>query len=138
MTNTELLDKLMTRSNDANAEKFDDQSRTYNAQVVRKYLLNLDPAESAFPINEVKKYIRLNEWQLADFDTHTELIIQKTLPKWFHIIFLKMKQFRMNTRDELSSREDAFARIMGYPTNTQDEKAFVIYNYLLQEYINRV
>lgn len=138
MTNQEILDKLMLRDTDREAEQFDAQNRNYNAQSVKKYLEQWNAEESTFPINDVKRYIRLNEWQLADFDTHTELVIQKHLPKWFLLVFTKMKQFRSHTKAELNSQEEAFGKLMGYPMNTQDEKAFVLYDAIYQKYVNNV
>lgn len=138
MTNQEILDKLILRDTDRESEQFDAKNRSYNAQSVKKYLEQWNASESAFPINEVKRYIRLNEWQRDDFDTHTELVLQRQLPKWFMLVFTKMKQFRSNRRNELSLREEAFGKLMGYPMNTQDEKAFVLYDAVYQEYINNI
>jgi len=137
MTNQEILDKLMLRDTDRESESFDAQNRSYNAQSVKKYLEQWNIKESTFPIDDVKRYIRLNEWCFEDFDTHTELVIQHILPSWFLLVFTKMKQFRSNKRNELSSQEEAFGKLMGYPMNTQDEKAFVLYDALHQYYINK-
>lgn len=137
MTNQEILNKLMLRDTDREADTFDAQNRTYNAQSVKKYLSLWNVNESAFPIDDIKRYIRLNEWHLADFDTNTELLIQRILPPWFSLVFIKMKQFRSNNRNELSSQEEAFGKLMGYPMNTQDEKAFVLYDALHQYYVNK-
>ena len=138
MTNQEILDKLILRDTDRESEQFDAKNRSYNAQSVKKYLEQWNASESAFPINEVKRYIRLNEWQRDDFDTHTELVLQRQLPKWFMLVFINMKQFRSNSRNELSSQEEAFGKLMGYPMNTQDEKAFVLYDAAYQKYINNI
>lgn len=138
MTNQEILDKLMLRDTDRESEQFDAKNRSYNAQSVKKYFEQWNANESAFPINEVKRYIRLNEWQRDDFDMHTELVLQRQLPKWFMLVFTKMKQFRSNSRNELSLQEEAFGKIMGYPMNTQDEKAFVLYDAVYQKYVNNI
>lgn len=136
MTNKEILDKLLTRETDKGAESFEGSHYSYNAHMVKKYLANWDVNESKFPIKKVRQYIRLNEWTRLDFDIRTELLLQQLLPKWFMLIFIRMKQFRSNSRNELTSIEQGFGKMMGYPMKTQDEKAFVAYDACYQKFIN--
>lgn len=139
MTNEEILAKLMLREEDDEfiAEKVDleENNNSANGMMFKMYASQWDVSEP-FPIAEVKRYVRFNEWTYEDFDFENELVVQSILPDFFHDIFFKCKKFRYNRRTELSSTQVAFARMMGYKYNTQDEKAYVIYDYALQRFYN--
>lgn len=138
MSNKELLDLLMSRETDYGTEVFTAPNRTYNAQMVKKYLPQWNMKEGLFPVGDVRRYVRLNEWSKDDFDIRTEMILRKYLPAWFMLVYIKVKQFKSQSRSELSSTEEAFAKLMGYPINTQEEKAFVTYEMAYQKYINEI
>lgn len=133
MTNKEIEDKLLLRDNEEDVK----DGHSVNAEMFKKYIKHWNNAEYEFPIDDIKRYIRLNEWTQKDFSFENELLISKYLPPFIHDVFFELKSFRENSRNELVSDQKAFARIMGYPMNTQDEKAFCIYEYALQLFYNR-
>ncbi len=136
MNNNEILETLLNReediSQDADVRK-DFNGRSVNGYAVDNFLKEWDTAEP-FPIKEIKRYLRLNEWTAKDFNPRTELVIAKLLPRWFYKVYLAVKEFKASSRNELLSSQDAFARMMGYPISTASDKAFCVYEYALQTY----
>ena len=78
----------------------------------------------------------MNEWTYEDFCYETELVIGKYLPKFCLDMFFEVKDFRRNSRNELTSSQEAFARLMGLPYNTQDEKALCVYKFAISRFYN--
>lgn len=136
MTNQEILDKLITRETDAESENIDTNEHSYNSAMVHKYLNEWDTAEP-FPITDIKQYIRLNEWKKEDFCPAIEICFSKILPAWFLLVYKQLEFFRQNNRRELTSIQEAFGKLYGHPMSTQDEKAFTLYEYMIQQYINK-
>ena len=134
MTNKELLEQLELRQEEVNGEDIEiPKLCSFNGTQCKKYLAQWNNTESEFPMHEINKYIRMNEWQSGDFNTSMSIIFMTKLPKWFYAVYNGMENFLSNTRNELSSLVFSYAKLMGYPMNTQAEKAFCLYNYLIQE-----
>lgn len=133
MTNQEILDKLLLRQEE-DTEGITVESRcSFNGTMCNKYLVQWNKNESDFPMQDIQKYIRMNEWSAGDFNTSLAIFFMTNLPKWFYAVYSGMENFISNTRNELSSLVFSYAKLMGYPMNTQAEKAFCLYNYLIQE-----
>ena len=133
MTNEEILETLLLREED---EHDDTKGQSVNGYYIDKNLKQWDTSKP-FPISDFRRYIRMNEWNAKDFNPRTELVILKVLPRWLYLVYLMMKQFKASSRNELLSVQDAFARMMGYPTNTESEKAFCVYDYAIQMYYEK-
>ena len=129
--NKEILEKLLLREEDDHPEI--PEGHSVNGYMFMKCLNHWDTAEP-FPMTEVKRYIRMNEWTVKDFNPRIELIMMRVFPKWFYKTYLMMKEFKASSRNELLSAQDTFARMMGYPTETSSDKAFCVYDYALQLY----
>lgn len=129
--NKEILEKLLLREEDDHPEIPDD--RSVNGYLFMKCMNHWDASEQ-FPMNEVRRYVRMNEWKAADFNPRTELILMRVFPKWFRKTYEMMREFKASSRNELLSVQDAFARMMGYPTATESDKAFCVYDYAVQTY----
>ena len=122
MTNKEILDRLFNSDN--------------NGKEVNECLGEWDTTEP-FPIADVKRYIKLNEWSREDFNTHIELIMGKVMPLWFFKVYLSMSEFVKSAHPELSNEQETFARLMGYPVKTESEKAFCYYDYAIHYYTEK-
>lgn len=129
--NKEILEKLLLREEDEHPEIPDNHS--VNGYMLMIALNHWDTAEP-FPMQDVKRYIRMNEWTAADFNPRSELIILRVLPRWMLLVYNMMKEFKASSRNELLSVQDTFARMMGYPTETASDKAFCVYDYAIQTY----
>jgi hypothetical protein len=123
--NEEILDTLESTNNDFNAEEV-------------KSLIGLWDKSEPFPIDQAKRYIKMQEWSYKQFGFTMELELKKTLPHWFLKVFFDMKEFRSNPRNELTSSCEALSKINGYPMKTQDDKAFCQYDYSLRKYFEEV
>ena len=121
MTNQEILQKLESTNDDKNA-----------AQV--KEIIGLWDKSEEFPLDNAIRYLKLHQWKYEDFGFETEMIIRKTLPEWFLKVFFDMKEFKSNSRNELTSTCETMSKIRGYPMKTQDDKAFCQYDYSLRKY----
>lgn len=119
--NQEILEILENCNGDENA-----------AQV--KEIIGLWDKSEAFPIDQAKRYIKMQEWSYNKFGFSMEFEISKTLPKWFLKVFFDMKEFKSNPRNELTSSCEALSKINGYPMKTQEDKAFCQYDYSLRKY----
>lgn len=129
--NNEILEKLLLREEDEHPTIPDNYS--VNGYMVMIALNHWDTTE-AFPMKDVRRYIRMNEWTAADFNPRSELVIRRVLPRWMLLVYNMMKQFKSSSRNELLSVQDVFARMTGYPTETASDKAFCVYEYALQAY----
>ena len=118
-TNQNILNELM-HAND-------------NATAVKEYLPQWDKSEP-FPVDTLKQYIKMQFWEYKDFDFEMELLIKEYLPSFMLDIFFEMKEFRSNKRNELSSSVEFMAKLNGFPMETQDDKAFCLYNYMFLRY----
>jgi hypothetical protein len=142
INNGQILEELLKRIDDLPDEEqelFDDDDETQssvNGEQFRKYMKDWDMSEP-FPYADTKKYIRMNEWKKKDFSYENESIIVDKLPSFVHDVYFKVKEFRSNSRNELLSTEEMWARMMGYPYKTQDEKAFCLYQYAFQYHYER-
>lgn len=105
-----------------------------NAKAVKRLLPKWKKDESDFPIDDIKKYIKMQFWEYKDFDFEMELLIKEYLPDFMLDIFFEMKEFRKNKRNELSSSVEFMAKLNGFPMETQDDKAFCLYNYMFLRY----
>lgn len=121
MTNKEILEALEKRGEIEN-------NHSYNAEQVALSLCEWDKSE-AFPIDELQRYVRFNEWTFEDFSFENENVIKDVLPAFVLDIFFMVKNFRSNRRNELTSDEKTYAQIKGLPYNTQDEKALCVYEF---------
>ena len=108
-----------------------------NAAQVKEIIGSWDKSE-AFPVDQVKRYIKMHEWSYNKFSFSMESEIAKTLPKWFMNVFFDVKEFRSNPRNELTSTCETMSKIQGYPMKTQDDKAFCQYDYSLRKYFKEV
>lgn len=131
MTNEEILEQLMSRSGDIKTA----ENESVNAHQCVEYLPQWDASEP-FPVENIERYIRMNEWTYEDFCYETELVIGRHLPKFCLDMFFEVKDFRRNSRNELTSSQEAFARLMGLPYNTQDEKALCVYKFAISRFYN--
>lgn len=123
--NTEILEILEGCNGDENA-----------AQV--KEIITLWDKSENFPVDQAKRYIKMQEWSYDKFGFSMEFEIAKTLPKWFLKVFFDMKEFKSNPRNELTSTCEALSKINGYPMKTQEDKAFCQYDYSLRKYFEEV
>ena len=129
MSNKEILKKLMYREEDREEELNDiPEGYSVNAEMFRRHMADWDSSEE-FPYDDLKQYIRFAEWTKKDFSFENEMLIQSKLPGFVHDIFYEVKEFRSNSRNELTSTQNAFARLCGYAMKTQDEKAYCVYDY---------
>jgi len=134
--NESILNKLLLRPEDNTDVEIPDVN-SVNGYMFARSMRAWDVSEP-FPVKDFKRYIRMNEWKTADFNPRTELLIMKVLPRWLHNVYLMMREFKSSSRNELLSAQDAFARMMGYPTETPSDKAFCVYDYAIQMYYEEV
>lgn len=118
-TNQNILNELMHANN--------------NATAVKEYLPQWDKSEQ-FPVDTLKQYIKMQFWEYKDFDFEMEEIVKEYLPDFMTDVFFEMKEFRRNKRNELSSSVEFMSKLNGYPMETQDDKAFCLYNYMFLRY----
>lgn len=123
--NQEILEILEGCNGDENA-----------AQV--KEIIGLWDKTEAFPVDQAKRYIKMQEWSYSKFGFSMEFEIAKALPKWFLKVFFDMKEFKSNPRNELTSTCETLSKINGYPMKTQEDKAFCQYDYSLRKYFEEV
>lgn len=123
--NTEILEILESCSGDENAMQV-------------KEIIGLWDKSEAFPVDQAKRYIKMQEWSYNKFGFSMEFEIAKTLPKWFLKVFFDMKEFKSNPRNELTSTCETLSKINGYPMKTQEDKAFCQYDYSLRKYFEEV
>ena len=123
--NTEILEILESTSDDENANQV-------------KEIIGLWDKSEPFPIDQAKRYIKMQEWSYKQFGFSMELELKKTLPHWFLKVFFDMKEFKSNPRNELTSTCEALSKINGYPMTTQEDKAFCQYDYSLRKYFEEV
>ena len=105
-----------------------------NAEAVKRLLPKWKKDEFDFPVDDITQYIKMQFWEYKDFDFEMELLIKEYLPDFMLDIFFEMKEFRSNKRNELSSSVEFMAKLKGYPMETQDDKAFCLYNYMFLRY----
>ena len=105
-----------------------------NAEAVKCLLPKWKKDESDFPVDDITQYIKMQFWEYKDFDFEMELLIKEYLPDFMLDIFFEMKEFRSNKRNEISSSVEFMAKLKGYPMETQDDKAFCLYNYMFLRY----
>lgn len=105
-----------------------------NAEAVKHLLPKWKKDESDFPVDDITQYIKMQFWEYKDFDFEMELLIKEYLPDFMLDVFFEMKEFRSNKRNELSSSVEFMAKLKGYPMQTQDDKAFCLYNYMFLRY----
>lgn len=127
MNNEEILNKL----NDN-----DEASNSQNVYAFKKYIPLWNKEESEFPIAELERYIKFQYWDKKDFNFENELLIRNHLPQCVLDIFFELKEFRSNSRTELLPSQETFARLYAYPTETQDDKAYVVCKFAIQQYLN--
>lgn len=121
MSNQKILQALQN-------SEYSENAKTFTSQIGK-----WDKSET-FPYKDLKQYLKLHQWEYNDFNFENELLIQEFLPAFVLDIFFAMKEFRDNSRMELTSVQETYARIYGYPHKTQDEKAFCLYEYLFNRY----
>jgi len=135
LNNEEILEQLLIRNGDCSALWSPREGDfSLNAEAFRNCMGQWNDMEFFFPEVDLRKYIRMNEWTRDDFSFENEQIVMENLPKYMHDIFHEMKEFRDNPRNELTSIQEIYARMVGWPMKTQDEKAFCAYNYTFQRY----
>lgn len=115
-------------------EALDEAEGTDNAQAVLELLPKWNKTESEFPIDDLIRYVKMHQWEYEDFTFDMENALLAVLPKFVHDIFFDLKEFRDNSRNELTSTCEAFARINAWPRTTQDEKAWCQYKYSFNKY----
>ena len=121
MTNEQILEQLSVADD--------------NAAAVKDLLPQWGNADD-FPltVETFKQYIKMHKWDYQDFNFEMELVIKKYLPDYMLDVFFDMKEFRSNPRNELTSTGRTFAKICGFPMETQDDKAFCQYEYSFRKY----
>lgn len=129
MNNKDIIKKLQDESGFEAIG--DERPQSLNAKNIKKLLPKY---KGTFDMENFKSCIRMNEWLKDDFDFEMEQIITKYLPDYIRDVFFCVKEFKANRRNELLSVQEAFARIMGLPYETQNEKAYVVLQYALQRY----
>lgn len=110
------------------------QATDNNAEVVKRLLPKWKKEESDFPVDDIMKYIKMQFWKYEEFDFEMEILIKEYLPDFMLDIFFEMKEFRKNKRNELSSSVEFVSKLNGYPMETQDDKAYCLYNYMFLRY----
>lgn len=124
MTNAEILMNLQSAEN--------------NAEAVSKYLSQWNKDEQ-FPLNtvdEARRYIKMHVWKYEDFDFEMERITKDNLPNFMLDVFFELKEFRSHPKNEVSSSVEVLSRMLGYPLETQNDKAFALYAYVFNKYFN--
>ena len=121
MTNQQIIEQL--------------KNATDNASAVKALLPQWDKSE-VFPEEELETCIKLHKWFYNDFDYEMELILKNYLPQWMMDVFFDMKEFRSNSRNELTSSCATVSKVYGYPMETQDDKAFCQYKYSFAKYLD--
>lgn len=121
MTNQEILTLLQTAACNEYAMK----------EILPKWDES-EPFPSDFDI--LKMCIKMNKWHYEDFNYEMELLIKKYLPDYMLDVFFDMKEFKSNSRNELTSSCRLMSKLRGYPMETQDDKAFCQYDYSLRKY----
>lgn len=106
-----------------------------NAEAVKKYLPSWNKAE-AFPKDCLETCIKMHTWTYEDFSFKMERLITEYLPAFMLRVFFDMKEFRSNSRNELTSTCTALSKVQGYPMKTQDDKAFCQFKYSFSKYFN--
>ena len=119
MTNQEIITLLKTAAT--------------NAYAAKEYLPQWDKSES-FPGDDIPTAIKMHQWNYEDFNFEMERIIKNFLPDYMLDVFFDVKEFRSNKRNELTSTCEAYSKIMGYPMETQDDKAYCQYMYSFSKY----
>ncbi len=123
--NDEILDVLEHTNDEENANNV-------------KEIIGLWDKSEPFPMEQVRRYIKMQQWPYNKFGFSMELELKKTLPAWFLKVFFDMKEFKSNPRNELTSSCEALSKINGYPMKTQEDKAFCQYDYSLKKYFEEV
>jgi len=108
-----------------------------NASAVKALLPQWNKDQS-FPMECIKECIKMQKWFKNDFDYKMEKLIREYLPEFMIQVFFDMKEFRSNSRNELTSTCEAISKIKGYPMETQDDKAFCQYEYSFEKYYRGV
>lgn len=129
--NKDILKELEKRDDELEFEI--PEGRSGNACNIKAHLQHWDSSEP-FPYIELKRYIRMNEWTKNDFNIELEMLLMDKLPSFIHDIYFEMKEFKANTRMEPLPSQRAFGRVMGYPMDTQEEKAFVVFDWSFKNY----
>lgn len=111
------------------------RSAEYNAPVLKAELPHWDKSE-AFPEEELETCVKMHTWSYEDFDYEMELIIKEFLPDFMLDVFFDMKEFRSNSRNELTSSCIAMSKVYGYPMKTQDDKAYCQFKYSFSKYFD--
>lgn len=121
MTNQEIITLLKTAA--------------CNEHAIKEILPKWDESES-FPsdFDTFKVCIKMNKWFYNDFDYEMELLVKRYLPDYMLDVFFDMKEFKSNSRNELTSSCRLISKTRGYPMETQDDKAFCQYDYSLRKY----
>lgn len=104
-----------------------------NASAVRVDL-NLWDHVDEFPKDDLMTAIKMHKWKYEDFDFEMERLFRNVLPDFMLDIFFDVKEFRSNSRNELTSSAETYSKIMGYPIETQDDKAYCQYQYSFSKY----
>lgn len=123
----------MQRTNDEILKDLEQNEGSTNAMVVRVFLRDWDTTQT-FPYHELIRYIKFHQWENKDFEYDTERWIKKKLPNFVHDIFFKMKFFKSNVNNDLTSEQEAYAKLCSYPNTTFEDKSFIVYNFYLQRY----
>jgi len=129
--NKEILDKLLLREEDNHPDI--PANHSVNGYMFAKSMNHWNK-EDQFPIQDFKRYVRMHEWIAGDFNPRVELILLKQFPRWLYLVYLAMKEFKSSSRYELLAAQDAFGRMMGYPLETPNERAYCVYEYAIQMY----
>lgn len=104
-----------------------------NAAAVKSDLSMWDHTDK-FPESNLLMLIKMHQWKYEDFDYTMEKLIRNVLPEFMLKVFFELKEFRSNKRNELASTCAVLSKIKGYPMQTQDDKAFCLYEYSLEKY----
>lgn len=123
MTNEQILQQLMEAED--------------NAAACRELLPQWDVSQPfVLTVDNFKQYIKMHMWDYKDFNFEMECLVKKYLPAFMLDVFFDLKEFRSNPRNELTSTGRVFAKMSGFPMQTQDDKAFCQYEYSFRKYFD--
>ena len=135
MNNTEILNNLKNCNDEDNFKKCKELLPLWNNN------------ESTFPSDlSVKNFIKLDKWSFEELNQiSTELFINKYLAPHMKDVYYIMKEFRSNSRNELTYDQEAYAKIMGYnldwnekenDEDRQNKKATILYEHSIYRFFN--
>lgn len=126
MTQEEMKQQLLDSQNaEGNFDDYD--ARHPHAKICKEVLPLWDTQTCPWDHDSVVKYIRMDKWCAFDFSLAMEQIVMQYLPKYMHEVFQVMKLFKSNSRSEMISTVEDYARLEAWPRDTYEDKARCTY-----------